>query len=384
LVLFAVDLSPFEDIGLFDQARGDTLWVFGGFNGWNGCPDQNPDDCLMGKVPGEDVFEAAIPITQIPGTNVVYKYFLDFNDETFMEAFGVEPPSGWEEAHATGTNRFETFSGDSEQDLGVQFFNDVTPGNVIPDGATIDVTFEVDMTAALTDEADPFEPAAGDSVTIRLNDPIWAFTQGIVEDPRGDGDFPLLIDELVLEDDDGDDVYTGTYTVAGPTYDALTFRFAYGQGTSFVEEVGTDTNVPGRNRVVYLDKNPDGTYVAEQTITATFDLEAGPLPFETNPEISTAIEVIDDEVPSSIFLGQNYPNPFNPTTTFEYAIGQRQQVRLVVYDLLGRAVATLVDGLQPAATYQVTFDASQLASGVYLYRLETETATVTKRMLLIK
>ena len=136
--------------------------------------------------------------------------------------------------------------------------------------------------------------------------------------------------------------------------------------------------------MVYLDRNEDGSYVEEQTIEATFDLEAGPLPFETNPAFATGIDVIDGEVPTTIRLEQNYPNPFNPTTTFEYAITQQQHVRLVVYDVLGRAVATLVDGLQTPAAYQVTFDGAGLASGVYLYRLETETATLTRRMLLVK
>jgi hypothetical protein len=107
------------------------------------------------------------------------------------------------------------------------------------------------------------------------------------------------------------------------------------------------------------------------------------LPYDTNP-VATGIEVVSYEVPEHITLGANYPNPFNPTTTFSYSIDRLQQVTIRVYDVLGRVVATLVDGVQPAATYEMTFDASNLSSGVYFYRLETQNKVLSKQMMLIK
>ena len=98
----------------------------------------------------------------------------------------------------------------------------------------------------------------------------------------------------------------------------------------------------------------------------------------------TAVEAIEGEVPTTIALSQNYPNPFNPTTTIEFAIERTQNVRLAVYDLLGRQVAVLVDGPQATGTFRVQFDATELASGLYLYRLDTDSGVITKKMLLIK
>ncbi len=168
LVVFAVDLSPFETIGVFDGGRGDTLWVYGSFNDWQDC--DNEDLCLMASVPGEDQFELGVPMNRVPGVQIAYKHFLYFNNTTFQDEFGVEPPSGWEEGHATGINRTHTYEDAELQDLGVAYFNDVHPLNVIPDGASVDVHFAVDMTPALTYEAQPFDPEAGDSVTVRLGD----------------------------------------------------------------------------------------------------------------------------------------------------------------------------------------------------------------------
>ena len=88
-------------------------------------------------------------------------------------------------------------------------------------------------------------------------------------------------------------------------------------------------------------------------------------------------------------LFQNYPNPFNPTTKIKYAIptlgtSLMKFIQLKVYDVLGNEVATLVDEYQEAGNYEVTFDASQLTSGIYLYRLSAGNFISTKKLILIK
>ena len=90
------------------------------------------------------------------------------------------------------------------------------------------------------------------------------------------------------------------------------------------------------------------------------------------------------EIPATFALEQNYPNPFNPTTTIEYALDKTARVTLTVYDILGRKVRTLVDDMQSAARYSITFDANGLASGTYLYVLATGQKRVVRTMLLIK
>ena len=98
--------------------------------------------------------------------------------------------------------------------------------------------------------------------------------------------------------------------------------------------------------------------------------------------VSTRDEFSD--LPQQISLSQNYPNPFNPTTVISYELPVASQIRLEVFDMLGRRVAVLADGQVEAGQHQATFDASQLSSGVYLYRLTAGQTTLTNRMTLIK
>ncbi|MEM1127003.1 MAG: LamG-like jellyroll fold domain-containing protein [Bacteroidota bacterium] len=90
------------------------------------------------------------------------------------------------------------------------------------------------------------------------------------------------------------------------------------------------------------------------------------------------------ELPRAFALSQNYPNPFNPATTIAYALPEAAQVELVVYDVLGRQVMTLVRAEQQAGQYEVVFDASHLASGLYLYRIQAGTHKAVKKMMLVK
>ena len=81
---------------------------------------------------------------------------------------------------------------------------------------------------------------------------------------------------------------------------------------------------------------------------------------------------------------QNYPNPFNPVTNFQFSIVNRQLAILKVYDVLGREVATLVNEVKQPGTYTVQWNASGVASGLYIYRLMSGGFVETRRMLLIK
>ena len=100
--------------------------------------------------------------------------------------------------------------------------------------------------------------------------------------------------------------------------------------------------------------------------------------------IITSVVTLGDEIPETFALEQNYPNPFNPTTTITYDVAEPSDVRLLVHDLLGKAVAVLVDERHAAGRYEVAFEASGLASGVYLYTLRAGSFTQTKRLVLLK
>jgi hypothetical protein len=88
--------------------------------------------------------------------------------------------------------------------------------------------------------------------------------------------------------------------------------------------------------------------------------------------------------PNSYNLAQNYPNPFNPVTTIKYSIPESGNVSLKVYDILGNEVASLVNEEKTRGVHSVTFDASDLSSGVYFYKIHSGSLTSTKKMLLLK
>jgi len=90
------------------------------------------------------------------------------------------------------------------------------------------------------------------------------------------------------------------------------------------------------------------------------------------------------EIPVEYTLHQNYPNPFNPSTVIRYGLSQQSPVTLTVYNVLGQQVAELVNEVQAAGNYEVTFDASHLSSGVYLYRMQAGNFVETKKFVLVK
>ena len=102
--------------------------------------------------------------------------------------------------------------------------------------------------------------------------------------------------------------------------------------------------------------------------------------------LATSVERIETgRVPTAYRLDQNYPNPFNPSTVISFQVSAVSKVRLMVFDILGREVATLVDGVREPGAYKVSFNAGGLTSGVYFYTLQADGATIqTKKMLLLR
>ena len=101
------------------------------------------------------------------------------------------------------------------------------------------------------------------------------------------------------------------------------------------------------------------------------------------PSAVTGIHQVKS-VPRSFALFQNYPNPFNPTTVISYQLSAVSHVTLKIYDVLGREVGTLVNEVQKVGIYEVTFDGSRLASGVYFYRLVAGGFVSVRKLVLVK
>ncbi len=93
---------------------------------------------------------------------------------------------------------------------------------------------------------------------------------------------------------------------------------------------------------------------------------------------------VEVDLPLEYSLEQNYPNPFNPSTTIKYSIPEDGFVKLAVYNMLGEEVASIVNTTQKAGRYELNFNASQLSSGVYVYRIEAANFTSSKKLVLMK
>ena len=151
-----------------------------------------------------------------------------------------------------------------------------------------------------------------------------------------------------------------------------------------------DANEPFGTDWILTTKDDD---MEDETFTVTFGaLPAGfsrGTPASVDVIISedenvTSIESPEEELPDAFALGQNYPNPFNPSTAIEYELPAPQHVRLEVFDATGRSVGVLVDGIRPAGTHTVRFDADNLPSGLYVYRLQANGETLTRKMTLLR
>ena len=104
-----------------------------------------------------------------------------------------------------------------------------------------------------------------------------------------------------------------------------------------------------------------------------------------NFSIRGVVTVEDEEAFSRSFnLYPNYPNPFNPSTTISFTLSNASRVSLLIYDIHGRKVESLIEGIQPAGSHSIEWNASNLASGVYFYRLTADEFIQTRKMILIK
>ncbi len=101
-------------------------------------------------------------------------------------------------------------------------------------------------------------------------------------------------------------------------------------------------------------------------------------------EPTTNVHDYTSVIPSEFKLFQNYPNPFNPLTMISYQLPVNNHVTLKVFDALGREVATLVNEIKEAGTYNVQFDGTKLSSGIYFYTLKAGNFATTKKLLLMK
>jgi uncharacterized protein YdeI (BOF family) len=151
------------------------------------------------------------------------------------------------------------------------------------------------------------------------------------------------------------------------------------------DEFVFEDNSTGQIRVDFQDGAPKPPLNVTYKLIGIVEDENG------NPEIDvyawdfpTSVEDIGGTLPLTFEISQNYPNPFNPSTKIRFSIPQSEQVVINVFNIQGELVEALVDGVMDAGNYQITFDGSGLASGLYLYRIQAGSFIETKKMTLMK
>ena len=177
-------------------------------------------------------------------------------------------------------------------------------------------------------------------------------------------------------------------TTGAPSLSAWPPAFDLSYANEFLKTAGTDGLPVGdlnwfpESKASYM-ANRDmhlADLQALKTSTEGIYVPGSPTPLIT-PE-NVAVE--GDELPGKFTLEQNFPNPFNPTTSIAYTVQSTGHITLEVFDLLGRSVSVLVDGVVSAGAHTYQFDAASLPSGMYLYRLTSGNETVTRKMMLLK
>jgi uncharacterized protein (DUF1501 family) len=134
-------------------------------------------------------------------------------------------------------------------------------------------------------------------------------------------------------------------------------------------------------RRVYASVLNDWFGITDENVATVLGSEFDIIPFVSNP---STVATDTPSIPSGFSLSQNYPNPFNPTTRIGFTLDQPGQTRLEVFDIAGRKISSIVNAPLGIGHHEVEFNASGLASGAYLYRLQTPAGSITKRMTLLR
>ena len=208
-------------------------------------------------------------------------------------------------------------------------------------------------------------------------------------------DVKVLID-TVLHTSVGDLIFT-------LTHNAITDTIIYeagGAGDNFINtNLSDDAETPIASATspftgiykpyqplsIFAGSDPNGEWVLEIYDGATDNtgtLEAWGLALSY--QTTTGNTSNDNVQPTTYKLENNYPNPFNPTTTIKYQIPELSFISLKVFDVLGNEILTLVETEKPVGTYEVEFDATNLSSGIYFYRIQAGSFVETKKMILLR
>jgi hypothetical protein len=224
---------------------------------------------------------------------------------------------------------------------------------------------------------DPFVPGS-DTLRVVIGDALWVSAQKKIQ--------PAFRDRFVMTSapGGGDSVYQVTIKVKGKTHYNLQYRYLYIHvgGAQVAQEGG----LGGQN--LFYSRFIQATSPNVWPASYAFPLDVWKLSAPFTAETAQFATGIGEQpglgLPLQYKLEQNFPNPFNPATRIRYTIPEQAVVTLKIFNLLGQEVATLVNEQQAKGNYVALFDAQQLATGVYFYRLEAGKFVEVKKMLMLK
>jgi hypothetical protein len=416
-VTFKVNTSYLQALNLYNETVGDFVTIRGGgvFGGWSADRD------LENRLTYDDqnfYYFLNKQITAPVGATTSYKFYIKYDQSRAQQGGPNYNPAiaanigdfGYEEPVSEGGgNRVFEQNTQTTRSLDPVFFNDIpiagvidpTRGSVITGGGqTLPVTFRIDMTDAMDPSKATVPMVADDSVFIVFESKLTALTQNFQ-----DGDAPIRagtnLSRYQMTKQGSTNVYTLTWNLTFPVINDFGFRVAYGKPRT--PERGIHINGGGFDkgrrwyqfiRPVNVEPGPIEPGLGElkrvtwpaQYVFPILQWQRNNLPIESSArlyDIPTSKE--GSGRVSGYELLANYPNPFNPTTTIEFRTPAAGRVTLEVFNVLGQKVATLMNNeLVAAGKHAVTFDAKNLSSGMYIYRMTANGFVSQRKMMLVK
>jgi len=361
--------TDFSSIVLFHP---DVFFAWDSLSWWCG-------DTLISGYYNDCLQYLETPVLDLSNTSIPHLFWEGF---WALEAPSSYPPyDGWDGCNVwvsvDGGNNFEvayptspqyncshlySFSNPSGWNLGI------IPGWGGSNGVWTQVEF--DLSSYKSDSVIIRFAFASDEMYCTLDDPsLYGF---FVDDIKiSDGG-------TIIFEDDGNDISSMQKIGYGRLIaDWIEISNSVGQIPAN-DSIVIDVKFDARN-IITGDYNGSIVIISNDTVLSRIEI---PIHLEVTDPVG--INDITNMIPDRFKLEQNYPNPFNPTTTIIYGIRERTTVELKIFDVLGREVETIVNSEQDAGYYEVAFNASRLASGIYFYRLKAGSFVETKKMVLMK
>ena len=387
-VVFSVDMTEWLDedgatgMPVFSVARGDTMQVRGGFNGWN-CDDLT--DCVLTRTPGTNIFSLAVAVEGYIENENEYKFYIQHSMESVSvleedngEMYG---DMGWEDSpQYGGGNRIFVLGEDDGTgllELPLAGYYDLPAGAVVPESQEISVNFRVDMTGASEDGFN----SAEDSVYLKLEDKWLKYLQGIDDNHK------------FAATSNGDGSYSVGVDLVGPVPWHMIYHWEFlDVSESVILSEGGGFGF-GRFRARYMHSNADydcswGDYGFPDDV---WQKDPPLLVEEWDPDgICISLSVVNNIIPTKFALSDNYPNPFNPTTNISFSIPMQTDVQINIYNIMGQLVANVTNEQLNAGTYSMQWNGTDqsgnmLPSGLYFYELEAGNEfRQIKKMTLVK